>query len=410
LAGLKTRQRKRTPTTTEPTRVDLWPDDFGLEPWRQSGTSGEACSAFAVGAAAYWLEVTHHDADPDTLGTPDFSFIYNNEAFLESSVVSFFHDWWETGQRPMAPSGFDVEIAARVAAVFGVRFLPRYTDYTTLEYSFKKPPPFHDFLQAGERLHVFRHVFQPAIFDPNDLPDKPPERITSPRHPEVRRTLAAGKPVVMAFCRYDGDGFSAGGDLLPLPEGRGEPTSAHAVLLVGYDDAKKGFRFRNSWGPEWGTRGYGTIPYDWIDDEEATFGFITVSPTDGAIRRRVMFERLTIKNLRATTMRVSVKGYDGRRTYLGGHEVDVDPSKSAVLYPVRWTETYRLVVKAWPKGAERPSRAIEWHVTDKDGAVASGAEVVVPPSERRLPKVRFLRADGKRALASKSRETAPAGP
>lgn len=36
----------------------------------------------------------------------------------------------------------------------------------------------------------------------------------------------------------------------------------HAVAIVGYD--KKGFILRNSWGYEWGDRGYGHFPYtDW---------------------------------------------------------------------------------------------------------------------------------------------------
>ncbi|NDE16915.1 hypothetical protein EBZ80_18500, partial [bacterium] len=35
----------------------------------------------------------------------------------------------------------------------------------------------------------------------------------------------------------------------------------HAILLVGYDDNARRFRFRNSWGKKWGVVGYGTIPY-----------------------------------------------------------------------------------------------------------------------------------------------------
>lgn len=39
----------------------------------------------------------------------------------------------------------------------------------------------------------------------------------------------------------------------------------HVVLVVGYDLEKKNFTFKNSWGKEWGREGYGTIPFDYVD-------------------------------------------------------------------------------------------------------------------------------------------------
>jgi len=38
--------------------------------------------------------------------------------------------------------------------------------------------------------------------------------------------------------------------------------TSHSVLLMGYDDIKREFSFQNSWGAEWGDRGYGHIAYD----------------------------------------------------------------------------------------------------------------------------------------------------
>jgi C1A family cysteine protease len=35
----------------------------------------------------------------------------------------------------------------------------------------------------------------------------------------------------------------------------------HAVLAVGYDDAKQVLIVRNSWGPAWGYQGYFYMPY-----------------------------------------------------------------------------------------------------------------------------------------------------
>lgn len=41
--------------------------------------------------------------------------------------------------------------------------------------------------------------------------------------------------------------------------------SGHAALIVGYNLDKKVFIFKNSWGEQWGQNGYGTIPFEYID-------------------------------------------------------------------------------------------------------------------------------------------------
>lgn len=41
--------------------------------------------------------------------------------------------------------------------------------------------------------------------------------------------------------------------------------SAHAFVLTGYDMDKKVFFFKNSWGESWGKKGYGTIPFKYVD-------------------------------------------------------------------------------------------------------------------------------------------------
>ncbi|MEK2690768.1 C1 family peptidase [Bdellovibrio sp. GT3] len=40
----------------------------------------------------------------------------------------------------------------------------------------------------------------------------------------------------------------------------------HAILLVGYDDQRRLFMFKNSWGPKWGNQGYGYVTFDHVDN------------------------------------------------------------------------------------------------------------------------------------------------
>lgn len=39
----------------------------------------------------------------------------------------------------------------------------------------------------------------------------------------------------------------------------------HCVAFCGYDDGRSRFLFKNSWGTVWGDRGYGTVPYEYVD-------------------------------------------------------------------------------------------------------------------------------------------------
>ena len=44
----------------------------------------------------------------------------------------------------------------------------------------------------------------------------------------------------------------------------------HAVLCVGYDDVDKQFLVLNSWGREWGMKGYFSMPYRYLLDPDLT--------------------------------------------------------------------------------------------------------------------------------------------
>lgn len=51
---------------------------------------------------------------------------------------------------------------------------------------------------------------------------------------------------------------------LPSKEEMAMGGGGHVILLVGYDAQTRTFVFRNSWGPQWGNNGYGTMPEEYI--------------------------------------------------------------------------------------------------------------------------------------------------
>jgi C1A family cysteine protease len=88
----------------------------------------------------------------------------------------------------------------------------------------------------------------------------------------MRQALAAGFPVIVGFEVYqeiESDQVARTG-YLPRPARGESAVGGHAVLLVGYDDARRRWICRNSWGPDWGMGGYFETDYGYLDS--STYG------------------------------------------------------------------------------------------------------------------------------------------
>jgi C1A family cysteine protease len=77
----------------------------------------------------------------------------------------------------------------------------------------------------------------------------------------VKSALAALHPVECGFICYQ-NLFEGKGGNIPLP--KGNVIGGHAILIVGYDDTKQVFKFKNSWSASWGDKGYGYLPYFYL--------------------------------------------------------------------------------------------------------------------------------------------------
>jgi C1A family cysteine protease len=83
---------------------------------------------------------------------------------------------------------------------------------------------------------------------------------------DMRICLAEGFPFVFGFTVYESFESQevARNGIVQMPQPSECTLGGHAVLAVGYNDEQGRFIVRNSWGIDWGQKGYFTMPYEYL--------------------------------------------------------------------------------------------------------------------------------------------------
>lgn len=156
-------------------------------------------------------------------------FVYYNERVLINTVNEDSGAYIRDGIKVISKIGVCVE-----------------TLHPYIEKNFKKKPTKKAFKDASSRLF-------------NSY-----ERITEFK--DQLRCLADGYPFVFGMTVYDSfmsDEVAKTG-IVPMPKSKEKTQGGHAVLAVGYDNKTKRVIVRNSWGTEWGDKGYFYLPYTFM--------------------------------------------------------------------------------------------------------------------------------------------------
>jgi C1A family cysteine protease len=225
----------------------LLPESCDLRPWCtpiENQLRLGACTAHAgVGVLEYY--------DRKCFG----KHIDASRLFLYKVTRNLMHQKGDTGAY--------LRLTMGAMVLFGVppeEFWPYSDDAEVFD---REPPAFcYAFAQNYKTIKYYRH--------------DPPNTSTPDVLTQVKTYLAAGHPVMFGFTVYDSISQAATTGLIPFPSAKEKIEGGHAVMAAGYDDQKRvansygsietkgALLIRNSWGPTWGERGYGWLPYDYV--------------------------------------------------------------------------------------------------------------------------------------------------
>lgn len=111
---------------------------------------------------------------------------------------------------------------------------------------------------------------------------------------QLRAALITGFPVVFGFSVYESfespDVAKTGN--MPIPLATEKLLGGHAVAAVGFDDTRRVFIVRNSWGASWGDKGYFYMPYDFITNPDMASDFWTITSTQDNTIPKPLFEQV----------------------------------------------------------------------------------------------------------------------
>lgn len=215
------RFKLRLTATQLPALVDL---SKNMPTCEDQGELG-ACTAFAIGGAVQYALLVQGK----TLLNPSKLFVYYEERLREGTVNQDAGAMIRTGFKVIADKGFANE-----------------KDWPYLISRFKRKP----LAIAYTRSKL-------------DVVDKY-ERVDTGLM-ALKTALALGNPVVLGMSVYEAmmSEQTAVTGVVNRPMATEQNMGGHAVLLMGYDDKKKSFLVRNSWGAGWGKKGYFELSYDY---------------------------------------------------------------------------------------------------------------------------------------------------
>ena len=110
---------------------------------------------------------------------------------------------------------------------------------------------------------------------------------------QMKQCLIDGYPFIFGILLYSSFERVSGTGLVPVPKAGESLLGGHCMAVVGYDDTRQVFIVRNSWGTDWGDKGYCYMPYSYMTNSNTTFDLWTI--------RSVTDTEVTFANIKTVT-------------------------------------------------------------------------------------------------------------
>lgn len=134
---------------------------------------------------------------------------------------------------------------------------------------------------AGERVMKYKGICKEELWPNEENPTLTTEEIVkadedaySMRTAIYQRCLTIDdmkcaiqiSPITLTFLVYDSFYDSYEDGHVPLLKTGDSWIGMHAVVIMGYDDNNNKIKFANSWGVHYGDKGFGYLPYEYINE------------------------------------------------------------------------------------------------------------------------------------------------
>jgi C1A family cysteine protease len=93
---------------------------------------------------------------------------------------------------------------------------------------------------------------------------------------DLQKCLVDGYPFVFGFSVYDSFYNAGNTGTVTMPKPTEKLLGGHAVMAVGFDVKTKMFLVRNSWGDDWGLKGYFWMPFEYLTNTNLSDDFWTL--------------------------------------------------------------------------------------------------------------------------------------
>ncbi len=222
-----------------------------FSPVEDQGMIGSCTANAAVGVVEYYERRAfgkHIDA---------------SRLFLYKATRNLMHETGDTGAY--------LRSTMHALVLFGVP-PEEYWPYTDERPTDPIVPKHHFNLEPPAFCYAFAQSYQAIRYVRLDPSGTFGDKLLS----RIKTYLASRLPAIFGFTVYDSISQATRDGEIPYPCSGERAQGGHAIVAVGYDDKKKiknddcetettgALLIRNSWSKDWGDRGYGWLPYEYV--------------------------------------------------------------------------------------------------------------------------------------------------